>query len=267
MSEQNKKKDEKKAYKKELKFLQIELLKLQSYVKSKNEKILIILEGRDAAGKGGTIKRITQHLNPRGCIVVALPKPSDVEATEWYFQRYVKHLPSAGEIVIFDRSWYNRAMVEPVMGFCTAKQSADFLQDVNQFESLIKSSGIKIFKFFLSITKKTQEEHFQKRYENPLKRYKISPIDQKAQELWYEYNKAERDMLLHTSSIANPWIVVDANNKHKTHINVIKKILFELEYDNKASKKELTPSNKVIVNIEDEILNLENEIAKNEEKK
>ena len=168
-----------KEYEKELSRLQIELLKLQYYVKEKGLKLLIIFEGRDAAGKGGTIKRITEHLNPRGCTVVALPKPSDVETTQWYFQRYVKNLPAAGEIVIFDRSWYNRAVVEPVMGFCTKEQHLSFLQEVSSFERLLLRSDIIILKFFLSINKETQKERFDERRKNPLKRYKIRPLMRK----------------------------------------------------------------------------------------
>lgn len=228
MSEKkNDKKAKKLSYKEELRNLQIELLKLQYYVKQEGLKILILFEGRDAAGKGGTIKRIREHLNPRGCNVIALPKPSDVEVTQWYFQRYTSYLPSAGEIVIFDRSWYNRAVVEPVMGFCTVKQTKEFLEEVPFFEELISRSGIKIYKFFLDINKKTQEKRFEERRKNPLKSYKLSPVDEKAQELWNEYSVAQYNMFLHTDKI--PWTIIDANNKKKARINTIKCILNSID--------------------------------------
>jgi len=221
------------AYEKELAKLQIELLKLQYYVKEKGLKLLIIFEGRDAAGKGGTIKRITEHLNPRGCRVVALPKPSDVETTQWYFQRYVSHLPAAGEIVIFDRSWYNRAVVEPVMGFCTKEQHLSFLQEVPSFETLLLRSDIIIYKFFLSINKETQKARFEERHRNPLKRYKISPVDMEALGLWDKYTAAQYMMFLQTDSNINPWIIIDSNNKKKARLNAIKKILERIDYKDK----------------------------------
>ena len=168
-------------YEKELVKLQIELLKLQSYVKEKGLKVLIHTEGRDAAGKGGTIKRITEHLNPRGCRVVALEKPSDVERTQWYFQRYIKHLPSAGEIVIFDRSWYNRGGVEPVMGFCTNEEHNMFLRQVPKLEEMLVNSGIILFKFYFSVSKEEQKARFDSRKDDPLKQYKLSAVDQQSQ--------------------------------------------------------------------------------------
>ena len=171
-------------YEKELVKLQIELLKLQSYVKEKGLKVLILTEGRDAAGKGGTIKRITEHLNPRGCRVVALEKPSDVERTQWYFQRYIQHLPSAGEIVIFDRSWYNRGGVEPVMGFCTNEEHNMFLRQVPKLEEMLVNSGIILFKFYFSVSKEEQKARFDSRKDDPLKQYKLSPVDQQSQILW-----------------------------------------------------------------------------------
>ena len=274
MSEENLEKAEKKAekkkkkraekYQKELKKLQIELLKLQRDVKANGKKILIIMEGRDAAGKGGTIKRITQNMNPRGCRAMALPKPSDVETTQWYFQRYVANLPSGGEIVIFDRSWYNRAMVEPVMGFCKPEQTERFLSDVVELEELLERGGIQIFKFFLSIDKTTQEKRFQKRQTDPLKSYKLSDVDKKSQSLWHEYNVAQKAMLERTSSEKHPWIVVDANNKPKTHINVIKFILSHCEYEGKIENEQLQPSNKIIRTAEDEISFLSGEIERHE---
>jgi len=174
-------------YEKELKTLQIELLKLQQHIKSTGMRLVLIFEGRDAAGKGGTIKRITEHLNPRGARVVALEKPSDKEMTQWYFQRYVVHLPSAGEIVLFDRSWYNRAMVEPVMGFCTDEQNKRFIKDVFPFERMLVKDGITLFKFYFSVSKKEQLRRFNSREGDLLKQYKISPVDKMAQDLWDAY--------------------------------------------------------------------------------
>ena len=183
-------------YEKQLTKLQIELLKLQKYVKENGLKVLMIFEGRDAAGKGGTIKRITEHLNPRGARVVALEKPSDIEKTQWYFQRYTKHLPSAGEIVLFDRSWYNRAGVEPVMGFCTTEEHHEFLREVPEFEKMLVKSGIILMKFYFSVSKKEQLKRFQKREVDPLKQYKLSPVDKESQNLWDKYTIAKFSMLM-----------------------------------------------------------------------
>lgn len=246
-----------KEYEKELSRLQIELLKLQYYVKEKGLKLLIIFEGRDAAGKGGTIKRITEHLNPRGCTVVALPKPSDVETTQWYFQRYVKNLPAAGEIVIFDRSWYNRAVVEPVMGFCTKEQHLSFLQEVSSFERLLLRSDIIILKFFLSINKETQKERFDERRKNPLKRYKISPVDEKALALWDKYTAAIYMMFLQSESHINPWIIVDSNDKKKARINIIKKILEKIDYKDKTSASNLEIEDDIVRDVKAEMKRLE----------
>lgn len=240
-------------YEKELVKLQIELLKLQAYVKEKNLKVLIIMEGRDAAGKGGTIKRITEHLNPRGCRVVALSKPSNVETTQWYFQRYVAHLPSGGEIVIFDRSWYNRAMVEPVMGFCTPREHMNFLQDVPNFENLLSRSGIIILKFFLSITKDTQEKRFKERKSNPLKTYKMSPVDNLALKMWNKYSVAQYNMFLQTDTENNPWIIVDSNDKKRARINTIKSILNRIDYSGKCSPGELLVDNKLVRGVKEEL--------------
>ena len=246
-----------KEYEKELSRLQIELLKLQYYVKEKGLKLLIIFEGRDAAGKGGTIKRITEHLNPRGCTVVALPKPSDVETTQWYFQRYVKNLPAAGEIVIFDRSWYNRAVVEPVMGFCTKEQHLSFLQEVSSFERLLLRSDIIILKFFLSINKETQKERFDERRKNPLKRYKISPVDEKALALWDKYTAAIYMMFLQSESHIHPWIIVDSNDKKKARINIIKKILEKIDYKDKTSASNLKIEDDIVRDVKAEMKRLE----------
>ena len=233
-------------YEKELVKLQIELLKLQSYVKEKGLKVLILTEGRDAAGKGGTIKRITEHLNPHGCRVVALEKPSDVERTQWYFQRYIKHLPSAGEIVIFDRSWYNRGGVEPVMGFCTNEEHNMFLRQVPKLEEMLVNSGIILFKFYFSVSKEEQKARFDSRKDDPLKQYKLSPVDQQSQILWEQYTLAKYSMLLASNTDFAPWTIIVSNDKKKARLNTIKSILARIDYPKKISKKELEVDEKLV---------------------
>ncbi len=220
-------------YEKELRKLQIELLKMQNHVKDNNLKMLILFEGRDAAGKGGTIKRITEHLNPRGARIVALNKPSDIEKSQWYFQRYTSHLPSAGEIVLFDRSWYNRAGVEPVMGFCTLEEHKSFLHEVPRFESMVVNSDIIFFKFYFSVSKEEQNKRFEKRKTDPLKQYKLSPVDQKSQELWDNYTVAKYSMLMASNTTHAPWTVIKSDDKKKARINCIKHILKNIEYTGK----------------------------------
>jgi polyphosphate kinase 2 len=245
------------SYKKELKNLQVELLKFQNYVKEQGLKILMIFEGRDAAGKGGTIKRITEHLNPRGARVVALVKPSDQERTQWYFQRYVAHLPSAGEIVLFDRSWYNRAMVEPVMGFCTQREHHKFLKDAPAFEKMIVDEDIKIFKFYFSVSKKEQAKRFLQRETDPLKQYKLSPVDKESQRLWDEYTLAKFMMLSATHTEAAPWTIVKSDNKKKARINAIKHILNHVEYTDKIEKNQIIVDKDIIVFGRDEAIEME----------
>ena len=227
------------AYEQELQSLQIELLKLQRHVKEKGLKLLIIFEGRDAAGKGGTIKRITEHLNPRGARVVALNKPSDVEKTQWYFQRYVEHLPAAGEIVLFDRSWYNRAGVEPVMEFCTQEEHQAFLREVPQFERMLVNAGIKVVKLYFSISKEEQAKRFKARAANPLKQYKLSPIDNLAQELWEKYTIAEYSMFMASHTEHAPWTVIRFDKKKKARLDCIRHILQQVDYPDKIDKKAL----------------------------
>ncbi len=233
-------------YEAELKELQIELLKLQNYVKAEGLKVLIIFEGVDAAGKGGTIKRITEHLNPRGARIVALEKPSDVEKTQWYFQRYTQHLPSSGEMVFFDRSWYNRAGVEPVMGFCTEDEHRMFLNDVSDYERMLVDSGIILFKFYFSISKKEQAERFKERKTDPLKQYKLSPVDAKSQELWDKYIEAKHAMLRASHTGIAPWIIIRSDNKKKARLNCIKHILSSIDYPTK-NPPDLTTSKKIMV--------------------
>jgi polyphosphate kinase 2 len=245
------------AYESELKRLQVELLKFQNHVKENGLRVLMIFEGRDAAGKGGTIKRITEHLNPRGARVIALEKPSDKERTQWYFQRYTSHLPSAGEIVLFDRSWYNRAGVEPVMGFCTPTEHKEFLREVPEFEKMIVNSGIIFMKFYISVSKEEQARRFEKRRNDPLKQYKISPIDEKAQEMWDAYTVAKYSMLFSSNTPHAPWTVIRSDNKKKARINAIKHILSNVEYPNKLEDRKLKPDPTVVYSGEQEISRME----------
>ena len=249
-------------YKKELERLQVELLKFQNHIKNKGLRVLMIFEGRDAAGKGGTIKRITEHLNPRGARVIALEKPSDVEKTQWYFQRYVNYLPSAGEIVMFDRSWYNRAGVEPVMGFCTQQEHKEFLREVPEFEKMIVNSGIILFKFYFSVSKKEQKRRFDKRRNDPLKQYKISPVDEKAQELWDNYTIAKYSMLLSSNNPLAPWTVIKSDNKKKARINCIKHILSNVEYLNKTDNISLKTDPEILHSGKEEIYQMELDMQK-----
>lgn len=246
-------------YEQELTKLQIELLKFQNHVKDKGLKVLMIFEGRDAAGKGGVIKRITEHLNPRGARVVALEKPSDIEKTQWYFQRYTKHLPSAGEIVLFDRSWYNRAGVEPVMGFCSSEEHHEFLREVPEFENMLVKSGIVLMKFYVSVSKKEQAKRFKKRETDPLKQYKLSPVDKESQKLWDKYTIAKFSMLMASNTDVSPWTVVKSDDKKQARINCIKHILSHVEYPNKIKKKELKTNNKILISGAQELEAMEHE--------
>ncbi len=220
-------------YKKELYDLQVELVKFQKEVIKKDLKVCVIFEGRDAAGKDGTIKRFVEHLSPREARVVALGKPSDKDKHSWYFQRYVPHLPTGGEMVFFNRSWYNRAGVEKVMGFCTKKEYKDFMQEVESFEHLLVHSGIIFIKYYLDISKKEQKKRFDARKSDPLKQWKISPIDMKAQKLWKAYSKARNDMFDKTSFSFAPWYVVHTDKKKEARINTIKHFLSMMDYPGK----------------------------------
>ncbi|MBC8236843.1 MAG: polyphosphate kinase 2 [Helicobacteraceae bacterium] len=248
-------------YEDELKKLQIELLKMQNHIKDTGQKVLMIFEGRDAAGKGGTIKRITEHLNPRGARVVALDKPDDRERTQWYFQRYTHHLPSAGEIVLFDRSWYNRGGVEPVMDFCTQEEHKEFLHEVPEFEKMLINSDIKIFKFYFSVSKDEQGRRFDKRRTDPLKQYKLSPVDELSQQLWDKYTIAKYSMLLASHTDHAPWTIVRSDNKKKARINCIKHILKNIEYPNKIKTKKLIADDKIRIQASDEIKIMETEMT------
>tara|TARA_R110002073_G_scaffold279535_1_gene443657 strand:- start:990 stop:1796 length:807 start_codon:yes stop_codon:yes gene_type:complete len=220
-------------YENKLKELQEELIKLQKWVEENNEKVVILFEGRDAAGKGGAIRRTTQHLNPREFKVVALPKPTEDEKSQWYFQRYINHLPKKGKIVFFDRSWYNRAVVEPVNGFCTQEEYQRFMNQVNEFERMLIESGIRLIKFYFSITKEEQAERFKDIKANPLKKWKFSLVDAKALELWDDYTEYKTKMFEKTNTELSPWIIIKANRKSKARIEVIQKILEHIPYDAK----------------------------------
>jgi len=221
----------KKFYEKELDRLQEELVKLQYWVKEKGLRMVILFEGRDAAGKGGTIKRITQYLNPRGCRVVALPAPTDREKTEWYFQRYVTHLPAAGEIILFDRSWYNRAGVERVMGFCTEEEYQEFMRSCPEFERMLVRAGIILLKYWFSVSDEEQERRFQARAHSPSKRWKLSPMDVESRRRWIEYSKAKDKMFAYTDTKQCPWYVVNADDKRRAHLNCINHILSQIPYE------------------------------------
>ncbi len=247
-------------YEKDLQTLQIELLKMQNHIKDTGKKLLLIFEGRDAAGKGGMIKRITEHLNPRGARVVALDKPSDTEKTQWYFQRYTSHLPSAGEIVLFDRSWYNRGGVEPVMGFCTPEEHEDFLQSVPKFERMLMNSGILILKFYISVSKDIQQKRFKERKDDPLKHFKISSVDEHAQELWEKYTVAKYSMLLASHTPGTPWTIVCSDNKKAARINCIKHIISHIDYPDKISEDFLKTDDKIVFDGNDEVRYMESKM-------
>lgn len=232
----NKGKINKKFYEKEIVKLQIELIKLQNWVKKHQKKIIVILEGRDAAGKGGTIKALREHLNPRGARVVALQKPSDVEKTQWYFQRYIDELPNGGEIVFFDRSWYNRAGVEKVMDFCTNEQYKEFILQVSHLEQMLIESGYILFKFFLDVGREEQRKRIESRKDEPLKRWKLSPIDELSLNLWDEYTEAFEKMFSRTHTPFAPWLIVDSNDKKRARINLARILLSKIDYEDKDTE-------------------------------
>lgn len=220
-------------YLEELTKLQIELLKLQNWVKAKQQKVVIIMEGRDAAGKGGTIKALTSHMNPRGCRIVALDKPNDREKSEWYFKRYIGTLPSGGEIVFYDRSWYNRAGVERVMGFCSQEQYKEFITQVSNLEQMLISSGTMIFKYFLDVGRDEQKRRILRRKTDPLRMWKLSPIDGKSLDLWGEYTEAFEKMFARTHTHVCPWTIVNTNDKKRARLNIARDILSKIDYEGK----------------------------------
>lgn len=227
-------------YEEQLHDLQIELVQLQRWTQETGARIAVLFEGRDAAGKGGTIRRFTEHINPRAMRVVALPKPSDEEKGQWYFQRYIKQLPNKGEIVFFDRSWYNRAVVEPVNNFCTQQQYEVFMQQVTEFEHMLYEDGVIIIKFWFSISKEEQLRRFESRKKNPLKQWKLSPVDMQAQEKWDIYTKYKEEMFRRTHTSFSPWIIVKANNKQKARLESIRYVISLIPYVDKISTKTRT---------------------------
>ena len=224
-------------YENELQSLQIELVKLQRTVQSRGLRLAILVEGRDAAGKGGTIRRFTEHLNPRAARVVALPRPTEDEVGQWYFQRYMRHLPNRGEVVFFDRSWYNRAVVEPVNGFCTREQYERFLRQVPEFEHMLVEDGVVLVKFWFSVSKDVQRERFAARRDNPLKQWKLSPVDDRAQDLWDEYTRYKEAMFSRTHTSFSPWIIVKANQKRRARVESMRYVLSLIDYDGRADAR------------------------------
>jgi polyphosphate kinase len=245
-------------YEQELRQLQVELVRFQRWVQSDGERIAILVEGRDAAGKGGTIRRFTEHLNPRAMRVVALPKPTDEERGQWYFQRYIRQLPNKGEIVFFDRSWYNRAVVEPVMGFCSKKEHQRFLQQVPEFEHMLYEDGVTIIKFWFSISKEEQAKRFETRRQNPLKQWKLSPVDEKAQELWDAYTRSKEEMFSKTHTTFSPWIIVKANDKQAARLESLRYVLNLLPYKGKEEAQiRMTPDPNVITRFHRKMVELD----------
>jgi len=224
-------------YENELINLQIELIKMQNWIFENKKRLMIIYEGRDAAGKGGSIKRAVQHLNPRKYREVALPKPTEVETGQFYFQRYFQHLPNPGEIVFFDRSWYNRALVEPVYGFCTKEQYEKFMMEVPEIEHAIIDDGIILIKFWFSISKETQQKRFKERENNPLKQWKLSPVDKQAQALWDKITKYKEEMFSRTHTAYSPWIIVNSNDKKSARLESIRFVLSKIPYEGKEKAK------------------------------
>ncbi len=240
------KKLKQKAYDKELLALQIELVKLQTHVREVGQRVVVLFEGRDTAGKGSCIKRVMEYLNPRHARSVALAKPTETESGQWYFQRYVEHLPSRGEIVLFDRSWYNRSGVERVMGFCTKEELADFLREAPQFEGQLVRDGIKLFKIFLTIGREMQLKRFHARQHDPLKQWKLSPVDLAAIPKWDAYTAAKHDTFRFTHTETAPWTVVRANDKRRARLNVIRHILSKLDYKGKNETVATAPDAKIV---------------------
>jgi len=247
-------------YEKELIKLQVELLKFQKYVKETWERVVILFEWRDAAWKGWTIKRFREYLNPRWAEVVALEKPTEKEKTQWYFQRYVQHLPSAWEIKFFDRSWYNRAWVEPVMWFTSKRSYERFLNDVPNFEKMLVDSGIKLIKFYFSVSKAEQAKRFHERRTNPLKQFKLSPIDQFSQQLWEKYTLAEYKNFKVTHKKETPWTIINSDNKKKARLNAIKHVLNQFDYPEKIDKENFKLDDEIVYDWKEKVRRLSEEI-------
>jgi len=227
--------------------LQIELLKMQNWVKETGQRLVVLFEGRDAAGKGGTIKRFMEHMNPRGARVVALEKPSERERGEWYFQRYIQNLPTAGEIVMFDRSWYNRAGVEKVMGFCSAAEYREFMRQAPQFERMLVNSGIRLYKLWFSVTRKEQLRRFKSREGDPLKQWKLSPMDLASLARWEDYTEAKENMFFHTHTADAPWTVIKSDDKKRARLSAMRLVLSTLPYTNKDPEVACAPDPLIVV--------------------
>ena len=250
-----KQKISRKFYERQKTELQIELLKVQEWVKAKGRKLVILFEGRDAAGKGGTIKRFAEHLNPRGARVVALDKPTERERSQWYFQRYIRHLPAAGEIVFFDRSWYNRAGVERVMGFCTPKEYLEFMRQAPELERMLVRSGIILFKYWFSVTSEEQMRRFVSRDTEPLKKWKVSPIDRQSLKHWEEYTEAKEAMFFYTDTADAPWTIVKSDDKKRARLNCMRHFLSQLPYSAKDSGRVGKPDPLIVGSSGDVIAN------------
>ena len=233
-------------YERTKRLLQIELVKLQNWVKDTGLRIVIVFEGRDAAGKGGTIKRFTEHLNPRGATVVALEKPTERERTQWYFQRYVAHLPGAGEILMFDRSWYNRAGVERVMGFCTQEEYLEFMREAPEFERMLVHSGLNLTKFWFSVTRSEQRTRFVIRQVDPVRQWKLSPTDIQSLDKWDEYTEAKEAMFFYTDTADAPWTVVKSNDKKRARLEAIRHVLEQFDYEGKDEEVVSKPDRRII---------------------
>ncbi len=233
-------------YLEELRDLQVELLKAQKWVKEEGQKVVILFEGRDAAGKGGSIQRFTENINPRGARTVALPAPNDTEKGQWYFQRYVAHLPTKGEIVLFDRSWYNRAGVEIVMGFCTPNEYGEFFRQAPGFERSLVNSGIHLFKFWFSVSRENQIERFEARKSDPLRQWKFSPVDEASLDKWDDYTRARDSMLMKTDSAEAPWTVINSNEKKRARLEAIRHVVHSLDYPHKDKKVAHAPDPMVV---------------------
>lgn len=245
-------------YEHDLECLQIELVKMQRSIEESGRRVAILFEGRDAAGKGGTIRRFTEHLNPRAMRVVALPKPTEEEKGQWYFQRYIRHLPNRGEIVFFDRSWYNRAVVEPVNGFCSPDQYEQFMRQVPEFEHMLVENGVILIKFWFSISKDVQWARFESRGNNPLKQWKLSPLDGKAQQLWEDYTAYKEVMFSRTHNSFSPWIIVKANNKRHARLESMRYVLWNLDYKGKdEARTTLVPDPNTIMRFHRSAINID----------
>ena len=252
-------------YERELKKLQIELMKLQLHMRKGGGRMVALFQGRDGAGKNGTIKRFVTHLNPRNTRVVALSQPNETEKTQWYFQRFTMHLPSAGEMVFFDRSWYNRALVEPVLGFCTDEQNKRFLKDVPMLEELLVKDGIQLFKFYFSISREMQAQRIKIRKKDPLKHYKLSRVDFVAQKYWDQYSIRKFQMLSETNRTLAPWTIIRSDNKHSAHINCMKHVLSSMDYDDKLPEEELRPDPDIVISGIDELHHMEENLLQPED--